>query len=194
MKGLVQMKPITCDVFSNRKLALSCQTNLHGNIYVKGNLDVIYTCNPIEIFGDVVVDGLLHGCDIIIHGNLESNSLRCDNISVDGDIKISKYAQVSVTMTSYSGNISILGPADISNLIACEGSIHVEKQLNSYSIKAFDSIYVNGDIVDAAEIIAGSGIESTGNISFERLSRYSDEFVGIQVLSGGIHSKNMHIN
>ena len=188
------MKPITCDVFSNRNLALSCQTNLHGNIYVKGNLDVIYACNPIEIFGDVVVDGPLHGCDIIIHGNLECNSLRCDNLSVDGDIKISEYAYVNDTMTSYSGNINILGPADISNLIACEGSIYVEKQLNSYNIKAFDSIYVNGNIVDAEEIIAGSGIESTGNISFERLSRYDDEFVSIHVLSGGIHSKNININ
>ena len=189
------MKTITCDVFSNRNLALSCQTNLHGNIYVKGNLDVIYACNPFEIFGDVVIDGRLSGCDITIHGNLECNSLRCDSIRVDGDIKISEYAYVNDTMKSFGGNIRILGSADISNLIAGEGSIYVEKQLNSYTIKAFDSIYVNGDIVDAAEIIAGSGIESTGNISFEHLSRYySDEFVDIQVLSGGIHSKNMHIN
>lgn len=188
------MKTITCDVFSNRNLALSCQTNLHGNIYVKGNLDVIYACNPFEIFGDVVIDGRLSGCDITIHGNLECNSLRCDSIRVDGDIKISEYAYVNDTMKSFGGNIRILGSADISNLIAGEGSIYVEKRINAPSIKAFDSIYVNGDIVDAAEIIAGSGIKSTGNISFEDLDRYIDEFVSIQVLSGGIHSKNIYIN
>ena len=187
------MTPTICDVFSNRNLMLSYLSSHYGNVYVTGNLDLIYCCNPIEIFGDIVVDGVLSGCDIIVHGNIECYDLHCDSIKVDGDILISGHASVSNQMKSFGGNIRILGSADIPNLIASEGSIYVGDKINVNCIKAFDSIYVNGNIIAAAEIIAGRGIEATGNISFDNLERYFNEFVNINVLSGGIRSKNIKI-
>ena len=146
------MTPTICDVFSNRNLMLSYLSSHYGNVYVTGNLDLIYCCNPIEIFGDIVVDGVLSGCDIIVHGNIECYDLHCDSIKVDGDILISGHASVSNQMKSFGGNIRILGSADIPNLIASEGSIYVGDKINVNCIKAFDSIYVNGNIIAAAEI------------------------------------------
>ncbi len=181
------MKPI--DIFSTRNMNLKDLKTFTGNIYVKENLDLVDTSTPledfigtdtvIEIFGDVFVDGYLSGSEIIIHGNLECTELYCNSITVDGDIYVANHATVIDSMSSNNGNIH-LGAIDTGNLIAYEGSVLVEKDLEAPCVKAFDSIYVGGNFTEVKKIIAGSTVTINGYVV-----TVGGIFIDIQVLSGG---------
>ena len=189
------MKPIVCDVFSTRDLNIEGLHTFSGNIYVAGNLyladssipleDFDDTHAPVELFGDVFVDGTLSGDKIIIHGNLECDALYCNSISVDGNIYVSKHATAIDTMHSISGNIHV-GSSDVTNIIASEGTIYVEEDLLAYSIKSFGSIFVGRNFYEANEIIAGDAVTINGYVET------SDTRINFQVLSGGFGKKSQH--
>lgn len=184
------MKPI---VFCNRSLKLKSKLAFHGDLYVNGNLSTAHPLEP-EIFGDVFVDGVFSGNDIVIHGNLVCTDIRCDNLTVDGNILVSDFANVHEEMKSVYGNICILGAAAIYKLTACEGSIYIGKEAAVDVFKAFDSIYVGGNMHGVSELMAGDGIVVEKDISIAKILTTSNKFLNVHVLSGGIHSENININ
>lgn len=184
------MKPI---VFCNRSLKLQSKSAFHGDLYVNGNLSTVHPFEP-EIFGDVFVEGVFSGDDIIIHGNLVCTDVRCNNLTVDGNILVSDFANIHEEMKSNYGNICILGAAAIYKLTACEGSIYIGKEASVEDFKAFDSIYVGGNMNEVSQLIAGDGIVVGKDISIAKIFTNSKKFPNIDILSGGIHSENININ
>ena len=191
------MKPIKCDVFSTRSLSLSGPLTLKGNLYVDGDCDLVMCEVPVEIFGDVIIEGNLYASDIIIHGNLVCTTLNADSIEVDGNISVASIFETDI-VKSNTGNIYISSYANIETLIAEEGSINIygmNHDVSSISfIKAFDEIAISGDIIDVCELIAGTGVFVSGVISFLEADYFSEESISVSTYSGGIHSENINVN
>lgn len=191
------MKPIKCDVFSTGDLVLDGPRTINGNLYVDGNADLTCCANSVEVFGDVIINGQLTVNNIIVHGKLECEQLNCDSAEVDEDIFASSIAQNVNNVTSKNGNIFVDETIDALYVAALGGSIILsgENDNSSFisSIKAFDDIEINGDILNAKEIIAGNTIVVTGTIYFEDIDSCSGEHC---TLSTGysIRSKNININ
>ncbi len=185
------MKPIECDVFSSRDLHLEGLQTFNGNLYVDGNLyladpsipleDFDETYAPVELFGDVFVNGCIFGNAIIIHGNLECNNLDCNSIIVDGNITVTERATAIELLHSTNGDIHCTS-ADTTNLIANEGSIHIEEDLTAFSVKALDTLFVGNNFIDVTEIVTGSTVTVNGYIETS-----GGGYINIQVLSGGFH-------
>lgn len=192
------MKPIECDVFSTSKVCLDGSRIIKGNLYINGDADLAMCENPVEIYGDVTIDGNLYASEIIIHGNLICERLYCDSAEVDEDIFVSSITE-SDSVTSNHGNICIRDHIyGTTNVTALEGSITILGDFNIASsvtiLKAFHEIDIAGDLININELIAGNGVHITGKINFEESDYFLDESASISVYSGGIHSANININ
>lgn len=191
------MKPIKCDVFSTGDLSLESLRTLNGNLYVDGDADLTCCSHPVEVFGDVIINGKLTVEQIIVHGNLECEQLDCDSAEVDGDIYASSIAEDVNTVISNNGNIFVSETIDALYVKALGGSIILSGENDSSSfissIKAFDDIEINGDILEVEEIIAGNTIAVSGTIYFEDIDSCSGEHCTL-CTCGSIRSKNININ
>lgn len=193
------MKSINCDVFSDRNLTLNGQFTVHGNLYVNGNANLVACNNPVEVFGDVIINGNLYVNEMIIHGNLECKSLDGFYVEVDNNINISRAVEVE-EIKSNTGNINVEDSVYVGTLIASEGSVNINEVnfgVTSIStLKAFDTITINGELRNVSNIVAGAGISVKGFIIFEETDylNANEEYVSISVYSGGIRSKNINVN
>ena len=192
------MKPIECDVFSTCDLRLDGLRTINGNLYVNGDADLVMCENPVEIYGDLIVDGNVYASELIVHGNLICKRLCCDSAEVDEDIFVSAIID-SASVTSNHGNICINDNIfETISIVALEGSITIigefRKTSNVTTLKAFHEINITGDVINVSEIVAGYGLYVNGILDFEESDYFHDESISISVYSGGIHSSNININ
>lgn len=84
-----------CDIFheGNYFFVHSRSTNrkvIDGNFYINGDADAERFMDILEVFGDLIIEGTLYICNIIVHGNLICDRIIGGNrIEVDGDVYVS---------------------------------------------------------------------------------------------------------
>ncbi len=202
------MKSTKTDVFFNRNLSLDGPLTIDGNLYVNGDCNFvssdingdsnITSCeNPIEVFGDVIIDGNLTAGNLIVHGDLVCKTLNCDSVEADENISVSCITEADLVKSIY-GSITINDTACAGTIVALEGSITINNLFHDVSsissIKAFDDIHINGDIVDVTNMVAGSGIRVRGVIAFEAADYFVEEKIYLSTYSEGIRSENINVN
>lgn len=191
------MKSTKSDVFFNRNLTLDGSLTIDGNLYVNGDCDLANCDDPVEVFGDVIIEGNLTVGTIIVHGDLVCKKLECDSAEVDENIYVDHISEADLVQSNY-GSITINDNACAETIVASEGSITINNLFHDistvYCMKAFDDIIINGDLVDVSILVAGSGIRARGVIAFEALDFFVEESISLSTYSGGIRSENININ
>ncbi|MCR5146044.1 MAG: hypothetical protein K6B70_01670 [Clostridia bacterium] len=87
--------PIKRDIFHNGNYLFKHSRNedckvIDGNFYINGDADAERFMDILEVFGDLIIEGTLYICKVIVHGNLICGQIiGGDKIEVDGDVYVS---------------------------------------------------------------------------------------------------------
>lgn len=191
------MKSTKSNVFFNRNLTLDGSLTIEGNLYVNGDCDLVKCDDPVEVFGDVIIEGNLSVGNIIVHGDLVCKNLECDSAEVDENVYVDHISEADFVHSNY-GSITINDNACAETIVASEGTITINNLFHDIStincMKAFDEIHINGDLVDVSTLVAGSGIRVRGAIAFEATDFFVEETISLSTYSGGIRSENINIS